>query len=102
MTINNTNTNTNTNEETIMTKTEYLTFVRNWKAQYKELSEEIRKTKRERAAAAKAGNHDEHNRLNARRQSLRKLAYVMITERHAMKEKAQEAYLAERALRDAA
>lgn len=85
-----------------MTKTEYLKFVSDWKTNYKAISEEIRSTKRARAAAAKAGNVDEHNMLNARRQGLRAVARQMLETRADMKVKAQEAWLAEREQRAAA
>lgn len=85
-----------------MTKTEYLEFVRGWKANYAALTQEIRDTKRARKAAANAGNYDEHNALNARRQGLRRVAHQCLVVRAEMKVKAQEAYLAEREQRDAA
>lgn len=77
---------------TIMTKTEYLDFVRNWKAEYKELSNEIRRTKEER----RVSSEPEQGILNSRRERMRKIARQMLHQRAEMKVKAQEAYLAEK------
>lgn len=85
-----------------MTKAEYLEFVRGWKANYALITKEIREVKEARRAAARAGDHDEHNRLNARRHALRKVANQCMVIRAEMKVKAQEAYMAEREQKDAA
>lgn len=79
-----------------MTKTEYLDFVRTWKINYAEISDQIRETKRER----KTADEDRQAILNARRQRMRLIAHNMLKTRAEMKIKAQEAWLAERATQD--
>ena len=78
----------------------YIAWVKEWKANYKSLSEMIRQTKRDIRDTQKAGNHA--CSMQASREYMRKRARDMLTERQESKVQAQAQYMAERETKAAA
>lgn len=94
----NMNTNTLAIASVLMNRSQYLTFVAEWKSQYRALSEAQRQLKRQIREAQIEQRGDDVSLLTLRSNAGRKSANVMLVCRAEMKIAAQASYRASRAL----